>query len=126
MTHYDPATALSLSANLRAVLLGPSSTEPGWYVYGDAAPELTTRDILSTPVRSVLRNAAWVPCDPTTIAKHAARTFGHGALVSLEQQRDGSWEYSLRFQRNGEPAVIYGCGRTRHDAAIDLLRMVMP
>lgn len=31
---YNPVTALSLSANIRTILLGPESTEAGWYRVG--------------------------------------------------------------------------------------------
>lgn len=123
---YNPVTALPLSANIRTILLGPESAEAGWYVTMMGTPALTTRDMLPRPVRFALHGGAWVPADPTTIAEYAARTFGHDARVSMGQASDGSWEYALRFTRNGEPAVIYGCGPTRHDAAIDLLKEVTP
>ena len=132
---YDPATAADLPIKARLALLAAAPKEPGWHVgalntHGwptvsiDAA-DAVREDLYPDGDRTRARTRAWIPCDPTSIAQHAARLFGHDAHVSLDEETDGQWTYWLNFYRNGERAYISASGPTRHDAAIELLRGVV-
>lgn len=121
------AQVLALSLPVRMALLDADQTGAGWYVATFvpevfASPEWFGRDALTQHIRN---GAAWLPCNPLAIVRHAAvRRFGD---VSAR------WGIQGACEEESVAYIVSGGGQSsRNDrgggdftAAIALLRGVV-
>ena len=120
------AFALALPQPVRDALLDVDPTGVGWYLYGLAAPALTTRDSFRRPVRASRLGAVWLPCNPLAIVERAAIERGLDCAPSMSRTSNG-WRFALvvEGQHGQDVEVESASGPCPYTAAIGLLQKVL-